>query len=80
VAVPLGVAAGDTAPQGAVEQLTVHVTPLLPASLVTVAVNCAGLPPCTVAVPGATAMTIPGGVELPPQPEIKARSHSDKKR
>ena len=39
VATPLAVAVGDTVPQGAVEQDTVHVTPLFDESLSTVAVR-----------------------------------------
>ena len=41
-------------PHGIGEQDTVQVTPLFAESLVTVAVNCAVVPACTVAVLGVT--------------------------
>jgi len=40
VGLPLAVAAGDTVPQGAAEQDTVHATPRLAVSLLTVAATC----------------------------------------
>jgi hypothetical protein len=61
VATPLPVAVGKTVPQGAGEHDTVHVTPLFAGSLVTVAVNFAVAPACTVAVLGVTETTIPAG-------------------
>ena len=47
-------------PHGVGEHDTVHVTPLFAGSLVTVAVNLAVAPACTVAVLGATETAIPG--------------------
>jgi hypothetical protein len=52
VAVPLGVVVGATVPQGAVAQLTVHVTPAFAGSPFTVGVSCAVVFTCTVAVDG----------------------------
>lgn len=49
VAVPLGVAVGETVPHAVAEQETVQLTPLLAESLRTVAVNCAVEPASTVA-------------------------------
>jgi hypothetical protein len=54
VATPLAVVAGETAPHSAAVHTTVQVTPLFAESLVTVAVNCAVPPACTVAVLGVT--------------------------
>jgi hypothetical protein len=62
VAVPLGVAVGETLPHDVAEHDTVHVTPLLLGSLPTVAVNCAVAPASTVAVAGTTDTVIAGTV------------------
>jgi hypothetical protein len=48
-------------PHGVGEQDTVQVTPLFVGSFVTVAVNCAVAPACTVAVLGVTETVIPVG-------------------
>ena len=69
VAIPLAVAVGETVPQGVGEQDTVQVTPLFAGSLVTVAVNCAVAPACTVAVLGVTE-TVTLGLPPPPQPAM----------
>ena len=61
---PLAVVVGETLPQGNVEQDTVHVTPLFAGSLVTVAVNCAVPPTCTVDVPGETETVIADGIVI----------------
>ena len=61
VAIPLAVAAGKTVPQGAAGHVTIQVTPLFAGSLVTVAVNFAVAPACTVAVLGVTETEIPAG-------------------
>jgi uncharacterized membrane protein YjjB (DUF3815 family) len=58
VATPLAELVGETDPHGAVEQVTVQVTPLFPGSLATVAVKEAVLPNSTVALPGATETVI----------------------
>src|SRR5579863_7215788 len=47
---PLGVEAGETVPHAAIGQDTVHVTPLLVESLLTLAVKFALAAACTVAV------------------------------
>jgi hypothetical protein len=49
-------------PHGVAEQDNVQVTPLFAESFVTVAVNCAVLPTCTVAVLGAMETVIGGTV------------------
>jgi hypothetical protein len=64
VATPLAVAVGKTVPHGAAEHATVQVTPLFAGSLVTVAVNCAVAPACTVAELGATEIVVPGTVMI----------------
>jgi len=64
VATPLAVAVGETVPQGVGEQDTVQVTPLFTGSLVTVAVNCAVSPACTVAVLGVTETAIAAGTVI----------------
>jgi hypothetical protein len=64
VAAPLAVVVGDTLPHGAVEQLTVQLTPLLAGSPVTVAVKLKVAPARTVAVPGAMETVIPGTVTV----------------
>jgi hypothetical protein len=72
VATPLAVALGETAPHGAAEHDTVHVTPLFTESLVTVAVTWVVAPACTVVVPAETETLIAGGrVELVPPPHPK---------
>jgi hypothetical protein len=72
VAAPLAVAVGETVPHGVGEQDTVQVTPLFAGSLMTVAVNCAVAPACTVPVFGVTETPIAGGgVELIPPPHPK---------
>jgi hypothetical protein len=58
---PLGVEAGDTEPQGAAEQETAHVTPLLAVSLRTVAVIVTVPPACTAAEVGETVTLMAGG-------------------
>jgi len=71
VGVPLGVVVGETVPHWAVEQDTLQVTPLLVASLATVAVNCAVAPVSTVAVaPETETLMGGGGLEEPPHPEL----------
>jgi len=64
VATPLAVAVGETVPQGVGVQDTVQVTPLFAGSLLTVAVNCAVAPACTVAELGATETVVPGTVMI----------------
>lgn len=64
VAIPLAVAAGKTDPQGAAGHVTTQVTPLFAGSLVTVAVNFAVAPDCTVAVRGVTETAIPTGTVM----------------
>ena len=60
VAVPLAVDEGDTLPHGEVLHVTVQVTPLLAESFVTVAVNWAVPPACTLAELGETETEITG--------------------
>jgi hypothetical protein len=55
---------GATVPQPAAEQDTAQVTPLLPGSLLTVAVNCAVDPAITVAPGGSTSRAIAGTVTV----------------
>jgi len=62
VAVPLAVLVGFTLPHAAAEQEMLQVTPLLPASLVTVAVNWAVAVARTVALPGETETVMAGTV------------------
>jgi hypothetical protein len=54
----------ETVPHDAAEHDTVQVTPLFAVSLVTVAVNCAVAPACSVAEFGVTATEIPGTVTV----------------
>jgi len=70
VEAPLAVVVGDTKPHGAVEQVTVHVTPLFPLSFATLAMKLVVVPACRVAEDGETE-TLVGGVEAlpPPQPQ-----------
>src|SRR5260370_14999588 len=67
----MGVAVGDTLPHGipgspdtAGVHETFQVTPAFAASLLTVAVNCAVAPGCTVAVAGATDTVMPAGTVI----------------
>lgn len=60
VGTALAVEAGETVPQGAAEQETVQVTPLLERSSVTVAVNAIVEPAWIVLGFGATVTVIPG--------------------
>src|SRR5258708_5670775 len=76
-AAPLPVAVGETEPHGVAEHDTIHVTPLPAESLLTVAVNCAVAPGCTVAVAcDSVTLTVGGGggggtlAEPPPHPEL----------
>jgi hypothetical protein len=64
VATPLAVALGETVPHVAAEHDTDHITPLFAESFVTVAVNCAVAPACTVAVLGVTETAIPAGTVM----------------
>jgi len=64
VAAPLAVDVGATLPQGAVEQDTVHVTPLLLESPATVAVSCVVPVPATVVVEGTTVTPTEGIVSM----------------
>jgi len=64
VAVPLAVEVGEIVPQGAGEQDTAQVTPLLLGSLATVAVNCCVVPASTVAFRGSVSTVIAGTVML----------------
>lgn len=50
LAAPLAVVTGDTLPQGALGQETLHLTPALPGSLTSVAVTCVDEPAGTVLV------------------------------
>jgi hypothetical protein len=79
VAAPLAVDVGETVPQGAVEQVTLQVTPLFAESLATVAVNCCVVLACPVAEAGETetemeAAGFAGGVAAiccpPPHPKL----------
>jgi hypothetical protein len=75
VTAPLAVEVGETEPQGAVEHVTLQVTPLFAESLTTVAVNCFVVPACTVAEAGDTETEIgSGGVAAvcspPPHPKL----------
>ena len=56
---PLNVGLGAAFPQSTTLQDTVQVTPAFAGSPVTVAVNCAVAPACSVAVVGATVTVIP---------------------
>jgi hypothetical protein len=78
VGVPLGVAAGETLPHCAAEQITVHVTPLPAESLLTVAVNCAVRLGGRVAVEGVTPTTIGAVAVTEPEahPPINKREES----
>lgn len=60
VGVPLAVVVGATEPHCATEHVTLHVTPFVAGSFVTVAVNWAVAPASTVAVAGATATAMAG--------------------
>lgn len=53
-ATPLALVVGETVPHGELEHWTDHVTPLFAGSPVTVAVNCAEAPGCTVTLAGIT--------------------------
>lgn len=66
VGTPLAVEAGETEPHGADAQVIDHVTPLLAASLVTVAVSCAVPPAGTVLKSTVTEMSRPGTVMFAP--------------
>jgi len=73
VAVPLGVAVGETVPHAVAEQETVQLTPLLAESLRTVAVNCAVEPASTVAAVWERETLMRRGDVLakpPPHPEL----------
>jgi hypothetical protein len=62
VAAPLAVAVGDTEPQGAVEHVTVHVTPLFDESFTTLAMKFTVCPESTLCgVDGETLTEISGG-------------------
>jgi hypothetical protein len=62
VAAPLAVAVGDTEPQGAVEHVTVHVTPLFDESFTTFAMKFTVCPESTLcSVDGETLTEISGG-------------------
>jgi len=60
VATPLSVESGETLPQGAAEQVTVQMAPLLLTSLTSVATNCVVPVARTVAVEGATVIATDG--------------------
>lgn len=62
IATPLAEDDAERVPQGVGEQVTVHVTPLFPRSLPTVAVSCAVVVASTVAVGGCTSTVIAGTV------------------
>ena len=67
---PLRLEEGETVPHGAVEQVTLQVTPAKLRSLITVAENCAVALTCTVADAGeiATAIGVGEADDAPPQP------------